>query len=286
MSRFFYLLVFGTAIIGTSVQTRADDLELVYPDNNVSSKDIIEFRAREPRLFDRLDHSIDPGFGHTFVFLGKELDNGLTFFYSAAGFYPENHTLINTLYGPGKVKYELPDMHDDIVFRTEITSEQADLVSYIISNWDTKKYSIVWQNCVSLDRDIGRALGLKVPEFDPLKIGDEVPSKFIQELRDQNPEKASIKHASEENARQDAVLHDQMLEQAGVLGVLKARQQASDDRLRRGAQGNPFPSIGGGGVPSGSGGGNNSGSGASGAGGGSDGNTDGTTFHFNYKPGQ
>jgi hypothetical protein len=55
---------------------------------------------------------------------------------------------------PAAVKYELPDMHSDETFKVYVTPDQSELVAYIMQNWDEKKYSIDWQNCVSLDRDV------------------------------------------------------------------------------------------------------------------------------------
>src|SRR5205823_4005603 len=104
----------------------ADDIQLLYPDNSVSSKPIIEFRARPPT-------GKPPSAGHTFVFLGRELDNGTTVFYGAGGFYPENNTVKNLLSGPGAVKYTIDDMKTDQVFRVNISPRQEELVKYILT---------------------------------------------------------------------------------------------------------------------------------------------------------
>jgi len=80
--------------------SRADDIQLLYPDNNVSHKAIIVFRARG---FNLSKHSP----GHAFVLIGSELDNGLKVFSAAGGFYPIKGgkvTTIKTILSvPGKV---------------------------------------------------------------------------------------------------------------------------------------------------------------------------------------
>jgi hypothetical protein len=76
----------------------AQDIQLLYEGNYVSSKPIVEFRARD-------------GFpGHAFVLVGKELDNGLIHYQTIGDFYPEEGNKITTfkniLRGPGEVVYK------------------------------------------------------------------------------------------------------------------------------------------------------------------------------------
>ena len=98
-----------------------DEIQLLYPGNNVGAHYVVEFRARGVG-----------GEGHAFVALGQELDNGLTQFYGIAGFYPRGRdgtiTVKNILYGPGMVTYVVPDLANSEVFRVDITPEQERLV--------------------------------------------------------------------------------------------------------------------------------------------------------------
>src|SRR5450432_4874164 len=71
------------ALVSAARSVAAGEIELFLPDSNVSSKPILEFRARPPTLK-------PPSAGHAFVFLGREIDNGNTIFSRAGGFYPEN----------------------------------------------------------------------------------------------------------------------------------------------------------------------------------------------------
>jgi len=160
--RLFLPLLFGIAI--TSAARAADpeySIQLIYPDNNVSSRSIIEFRARNPSL------TGEKSVGHAFVLVGRELDNGLRVYYSIGGFYPEPgsntfKTIKNTLNGPGEVTYKIPDLKYDTTFTAYISAEQERIANYILKNWDDKNYALVGRNCADLVRDIAQAVGLDV----------------------------------------------------------------------------------------------------------------------------
>ncbi|MHC2367433.1 hypothetical protein ACVIQT_002081 [Bradyrhizobium diazoefficiens] len=199
----------------------ADDFQLVYPDNNVSSRPVLEFRARKPTL---TTVSGGQSAGHTFVFLGRELDNGTTFFYGAAGFNPKTGTIRNVLLGPGKTSFDLDDLKNDRVFRVNITEEQEGDVRYIIKNWETKTYSIGWQNCVSLQRDIARAIGLAVPEFTPANVEAEFPDTFVAGLQNLNFKDTPVKQAGSDEQRVSAVRNERATE---LQGIQKSRDAAA-----------------------------------------------------------
>ncbi|TIU37150.1 MAG: hypothetical protein E5W28_07655, partial [Mesorhizobium sp.] len=115
-------LLFVLSLCGCSAQ--ADDLQLVYPDSNVSSRPFIEFRARDGRLDPK-----QPSVGHAFVMLGKEYDNGMKFIYGVGGFYPKHSDksvpeLINLVLSQGRVDYTLDDLRNDRSFQTYITPDQ------------------------------------------------------------------------------------------------------------------------------------------------------------------
>lgn len=62
-------------------KAHADDIQLLLPDNNVSSQPFIEYRARAPYKENGIKYP-----GHVFIFLGRELDNGTSFYHQAYGF--------------------------------------------------------------------------------------------------------------------------------------------------------------------------------------------------------
>jgi len=214
----------------------ADDVQLLYPDNNVSSKPILEFRARPPT-------TIPPSPGHAFVFIGRVLDNGMTVFYAAGGFYPENNTVKNVLLGPGNIKYKIDDMKSDQVFRVNISPEQEDLVKYILTNWDSKAYNIAWQNCVSLQRDIAKSIGLKVPEFDPKNLGAEIPSNFVAALRTSNSADKPLGYQETEAKRMEAARQKRDAEFTHLKSVLKSKEEEAAKRQEQIRRNPPGPSV-------------------------------------------
>ena len=94
------------------VQLYADVLKLEYPGGDDVSRPIIEFRARGPTVTE----ASFSAFGHTFVFLGRELNDGSTIFYGAGGFYPEGGTVKTMLKGPGHVEYKVEDLKRTLSF--------------------------------------------------------------------------------------------------------------------------------------------------------------------------
>lgn len=179
----------------------ADDLQLLYPDNNVSSRPFIEFRARGGRL-DPQQSSV----GHTFVLLGREYDNGLAAIYGVGGFYPKHGDktsaeVLHMVLSSGSVKYTIDDLREDERFKTYITPEQETKVKFVMKNWNTKKYSVVYHNCVGLVRDVAKSVGLNVPTFDVLHVGREFPVEFLQQLQKSNQENSAVEAGNREADR-------------------------------------------------------------------------------------
>lgn len=169
---FFATLFAATILFATSTFA---DFQLIYPDNNVSQKPIIEFRARKGKP------------GHAFVAVGREYDNGLTAFYAIAGFYPKGNDLKSVLSGPGQINYKWVDTSSDVVFRVNITWEQEAKTIKTISEWDSKRYEFLWQNCTHLVRQVANDLGLRVP---PIMLR---PDHTVALLRSVNHPDAPIK---------------------------------------------------------------------------------------------
>lgn len=181
------------------------DLQLLYPDNNVSSRPVVQFAAREPGI-----NPISPG--HAFVLVGIELDNGTTYFQSAGGFYPQGAdsamtALKNTLYGPGQVTYKLKDAGADLRVNFHVTQEQSDLAKRRIDGWQENKYSIWSQNCVSLASDVAGALGLELPPIDPTPYWD-APVPFFNWLRDKNKTDRPLEFDLEQKAKDAKAKND------------------------------------------------------------------------------
>jgi hypothetical protein len=97
----------------------AGEIDLLLPENNVSSRPILEFRARKPT----------PGgegrgaslVGHAYVLLGETRQRN-TLFNNVRGFYPDGkgaRQLINMAYGKGVVRQTL-DMGDREAFTARL----------------------------------------------------------------------------------------------------------------------------------------------------------------------
>jgi hypothetical protein len=177
--RAFGLALFIVCSVAVSIAA-AEDIQLLLPDNNVSSKPILEFRARTPSSDDGKE------IGHAYVLLGRELDNGLTLYNAVKGFYPDTDgnvkTITNVIYGPGKVTQTLADAKSEIIFTVYITPLQEVKVVKIIKQWDDKKYSLPLQNCIDMTKAVAIAVGLNIPSMPK----DLLPWTFIKALSSQN----------------------------------------------------------------------------------------------------
>lgn len=167
------------------VDARASDMQEFFPDNNVSWRPFVEFRARGPADFPRT--------GHAFVVLGFEGDNSTRVYKIVAGFYPDPKSKLDEavkVIAPigGHLDYHYEDMHDDVYFRTYITHQQAYSTVFILQQWNEKQYSLPFQNCVSMVTAVARSLGLKVPDL-PEKMADLTalwPVPFVRYLAEKN----------------------------------------------------------------------------------------------------
>lgn len=194
-----------------------DGVQLLYPDNSVSSKPIVEFRART-----------DTVLGHAFVALGRELDNGTTFFYAIGGFYPEEggklSKLQNILNGPGEVTYKWADVRSDKIFRANITDEQERTIKFIMKHWNGTDYRLLDQNCTTLIKDTAASLGLKV---DPKALR---PGSVIVSIIEQNRMDRPLEFALEEAKRKQGVskqnARDQQDTSARIGKAERRRQEA------------------------------------------------------------
>jgi len=197
-----------------SFAARADDSQELFPDNNVSSQPFVEFRARGP---DKMGYA-----GHVFIGLGVEHDNGNRVYYAFAGFTPEpalatNATglqgvvegvghLVKVLTGVnGHLDYDIEDMHDDVYFRQKVTPEQAYTTRNIIESWDTKKYNLALNSCVTLATSVARALDLKVPDgFDKITQPSTMwPVPFVRYLADHNSTDQTSRATARANTERD-----------------------------------------------------------------------------------
>lgn len=186
------------------------DFQLLYPDSVVSSRPIAEFRGRKPKVQYPLEESTP---GHAFVFLGRELDNGATVFYGAAGFYPKDNTLKSVLGEPGETNYKIPDMFMDNSFRVKISEDQEIQVKYIINNWDQTKYDIRYRSCIELVQDVADGLGLKYISSEPIIF----PHTLVQHLSAMNDGDTSLRHATKEAIRFGKLRSAASAEMRGVI---------------------------------------------------------------------
>jgi hypothetical protein len=155
----------------------AEDLELFLPGNNVSSRPVIEFRARRGNM----EHFPDSLGGHTYVLLGRGLDNGNILYNTVAGFYPKNDqasAFAKTFGTPGAVKQELDDAKSEITFKAYITPTQEVAVGKVISRWNDKEYALLGEHCNHLVKDVARVLHLSIPN-----LKDVFPADLIVEIK-------------------------------------------------------------------------------------------------------
>lgn len=175
--------LWGTfALLFSFSVSAADSLELMLPQNNVSSRPIVEFRARTGVP------------GHAFILLGRELDNGFVVFNSVVGFYPDHD---QKLWGlklfvstPGQVTATLYDASSDVAFRVNVTPVQEQKISAVMKKWDDKNYSLFSRNCVSLAIEVAYTLRLSVPGGDFVHL---TPHSFVVGLKSLNEKDTPLK---------------------------------------------------------------------------------------------
>jgi hypothetical protein len=158
----------------------AEDLQLMLPGMNVSSRPIVEFRARRGNA-DNPPASLG---GHAYVLLGRELDNGNIIYNTVAGFYPKDDKAsgFKKFFGTtGVVKQELDDNKSEITFRVNITPTQEVAVAKVIASYDEKNYSVLFSNCKHMVKDVANVLRLSVPD-----LKDAFPADLISELKNSN----------------------------------------------------------------------------------------------------
>lgn len=199
------------ALLGFATMSEFGEFQLLYPDATTSSRPIMEFRARPKKWREFTTDKPTPG--HAFVFLGRELDNGLTVFYGAAGFYPENNTLKNVLDGPGTVTYKIPDMLPEEAFRLNISEYQESLVKYIIKNWDDKRFKLASDNCVEMAKDVADAVGVR--HHPSLK--DVYPQDIVDNFKQLNDRDTPLRHAVREAKRMGKLRNAASREAQGII---------------------------------------------------------------------
>jgi hypothetical protein len=180
-----FVLALCTALVWPTSYVAADEIELFLPQNNVSTRPILEFRARRPSLgSEGRQVSLT---GHAYVLLGRELDNGNTLFNHVKGFYPNGKgvaELVNMVYGKGVVKQTLDDAASDIVFGVYITPVQETAILKLFQTWNDKTYSLPVQNCIDFTKAVARATKLTLPPY-PSDVSPEFPTTFIVGLSQQ-----------------------------------------------------------------------------------------------------
>lgn len=187
-------------------QRSQSELELLRPENNVSSRPVLEFRARKNI--------------HAFVAVGRQLDNGLVYYDGIAGFYPAKGTgtfqvVKNVLYSKGRTSYEISDLRTDDSYFIPISEGQYEKVRFVMSQWDSKEtYSILANNCVDMMKDVASVLGLK-------HGGDLTPVQLVQSLRKLNARDQAMRSDALERERQEAARELNQAMDAAVAGKIK-----------------------------------------------------------------
>jgi hypothetical protein len=125
--------------------------------------------------------------GHAFVVLGEELDNGLLFNLGVYGFYPKDGkaSVIKALFGTdGQITFKWEDLDRDVFFRRNIDAQQRGRVLAVLERWSDGNYSLLGNNCNSLAAEVGRVIGLTLPNDKP---GTTLPVNFMKALKAANP---------------------------------------------------------------------------------------------------
>jgi hypothetical protein len=176
----------------------ADEIELMLPQNNVSTRPVLEFRARGPSLGN--DGRAISLTGHAYVLLGRELNEN-TLFNNVRGFYPDGKgafELIHMAYGKGVVKQTLDDASSEVVFRVYLTPVQEAAVLKLFRSWDDKKYSLALNNCVDFTKAVAQVANLTLPHpRDIFDMSPEFPVSFVRGLSQLNDKYTPLKAGPE-----------------------------------------------------------------------------------------
>lgn len=126
------------------------------------------------------------------------------------------------------------------MFLVNVTPQQRKRAREILSKWNQKRFGLAWQNCVSLEKDIAKAVGLNVPEFNPADIDTWYPPKFVSILRSTNDKDTPIQSSAREEALEkelarleQEVIEDRRQERARAEARAAAREARDAESLRR-----------------------------------------------------
>jgi hypothetical protein len=171
------------------------EIQLLYPENNVSAQPFIEFRAR---WFDKDD------VGHAYIVLGRKLDNGLEARYAMTGFWPKAEAghptdwemIKRILYGPGELKLDKLDLSYKSSFKVWVTEEQERKALDVFERWEGSEYALLWHNCSDFVSDVAHSVGLKTTF-----AGVNTPERIIKNLESNNDPRRPLEAAKEESRR-------------------------------------------------------------------------------------
>lgn len=146
-------IVFGVFVL-TATPSNSDDMQALYPGHSSSTKYFVDFKARS-------------GFpGHAFVYIGRELDNGLSVVEAVAGFYPSEDgksraALKNIAHGPGIVTAKLTDLASTVSFRVYRTSNEITEILSKIEGFNDQDYALLENNCLDLVNQVATLVGIR-----------------------------------------------------------------------------------------------------------------------------
>ena len=186
----------------------------------------LEFRARD---------KTDAGFMHALIVLWERSTSGESRIIKSAGFYPKTSTVTNVLSGPGEVLSPETLSDTDKRFRVQITDEQMRRVDWIVKNWETKNYSLGFQDCVSMVTDVALGVGLAVRDNNlencplpiPTSVNPEIvtPEGLIRRLSSLNEPDTPIKHS-------ESLEIERQIRQRADRSRLESRLRAAAERSR------------------------------------------------------
>jgi hypothetical protein len=185
-----FAVILCSALLSSVSLAYAEDIQLLLPQNNVSSRPVLEFRARDPSLGG--DGRGSSAVGHAYVLLGRELNDGLILFNEVKGFYPAKNDVVHYMFGKGAVKQTLDDASQDVRFRVYITPLQETKIRAVFKKWEDKNYNLALQNCVDFTRAVAREANLEVP-FIGGDLSQEFPSVFVRLLKQSNDKNTPLR---------------------------------------------------------------------------------------------
>lgn len=128
--------------------------------------------------------------GHAFICVGLHLNSGIK--EECFGFYPKDG-IKGSVYGPGCVDSELNGKCGEhpitrfsnvvVSVKKKITEDQRRAVYAVGKEWNAKRFTLGWNDCVAFSNAVAKAAGLNTPTV----TAATKPATYVQKLKELNP---------------------------------------------------------------------------------------------------